>query len=78
MDIGDYTNASDLKDIKEHLIYVQYNESDPVDVTKCKYCTSEQMLEFIDICTARIYDRIKYYEGACYIAKYLDNCGEYV
>ena len=43
-----YTNASDLKDIKEHLIYVQYNESDPVDVTKCKYCTSKQMLEFID------------------------------
>lgn len=60
MDIGDYTNASDLKDIKEHLIYVQYNESDPVDVTRCKYCTPEQMLEFIDICTARIYDRIKY------------------
>lgn len=63
LEIGDYTHAADLKDIKDHLINVQYNASEPVDVSGCKYCTAEQMLEFIDICTDRICERIRNYEG---------------
>ena len=62
MDIGDYTHSADLRNIKDHLINVQYNVTDPVDVSECKYCTTMQMLEFIDICTDKIYDRISDYK----------------
>jgi hypothetical protein len=63
IEIGDYTHEEDLRDIKSHLINVQYNVSEPVDVSDCKYCTAEQMLEFIDIFTDRIVDRINTYKG---------------
>ncbi len=63
IEIGDYAHEEDLRDIKSHLINVQYNASEPVDVSDCKYCTAEQMLEFIDICTDRIVNRINTYKG---------------
>lgn len=63
MDVDDYAHADDLRDIKDHLINVQYNVPEPVDVSNCKYCTAEQMLEFIDTCTDKICDRLKLYKG---------------
>lgn len=59
--IEDYTDTTALREIKDHLINVQYNVSEPVDVSDCTYCTAGQMLEFIDICTDSIVDRISNY-----------------
>ena len=57
-DFYDYLTAGDMEKIKSHLINVQYNLTEKVDVTGFKYYPSEKMLWFVDTASQTVYERL--------------------
>ncbi len=60
--IGDYFTVGQLQYLKDHLINVQYNILEKVDVSNHKYYPSDKMLWFLEETTARIQEQLKEYK----------------
>lgn len=62
-DFEDYLRAIEISKMKDHLINVQYNLPDPIDVSGHKYYTREMLYEFLDEAKQRILEQIKEFGG---------------
>ncbi len=54
MDIFDFVSAPELAHIKDHLINVQYNLPDPIDVSGYRYYPAEKVQWFVSEVTDRV------------------------
>ena len=59
MDFYDYIRAIDQVKMKDHLINVQYNLPDKVDVTGYKYYPSDKILWFVDTVSDKVFDYLQ-------------------
>ena len=62
-DFEDYVKASCMTKMKRHLIDVQYNLPDPIDVSGHKYYQSDMILKFVSEVPDRICEQIKEFEN---------------
>ena len=62
-DFEDYLRAIEISKMKDHLINVQYNLPDPIDVSGHKYYTREMLYGFLDEAKQRILEQIKEFGG---------------
>lgn len=63
-DFEDYVKASCMTKMKRHLIDVQYNLPDPIDVSGHKYYQSDMILKFVSEVPDRICEQIKEFEDS--------------
>lgn len=61
-DFEDYVKASCITKMKRHLIDVQYNLPDPIDISGHKYCTSAMILKFVREVPDMICEQIKEFD----------------
>ncbi|WP_050008155.1 inositol monophosphatase family protein [Butyrivibrio sp. WCE2006] len=62
-DFEDYLKAACITKMKRHLIDVQYNLPDPIDVSGHKFYKSDMMLKFVSEVPDRICEQIKEFEN---------------
>ncbi len=53
-DFEDYVRAEEINKMKDHLINMQYNLPDPVDIEDNRYYTKEMLLQFLSDVTDKI------------------------
>ena len=58
-DFENYVKASCMTKMKRHLIDVQYNLPDPIDVSRHKYYQSDMILKFVSEVPDRIINQLK-------------------
>ena len=59
VDLGDFIYARDQVKMKEHLINVQYNLPEPLDVSAFKYYPADKILWFVDTVSERVFEYLK-------------------
>ena len=62
-DFEDYLRKIDLTKMKDHLINVQYNLPDPIDVSAHKHYTRDMVFWFVDEAAKRVLEQIKEFGG---------------
>ncbi len=72
-DFEDYLKAECIKKMKRHLIDVQYNLPDPIDVSGHKYYKADMMRQFVREVPDRIINQIKEFENASPVQMQLIN-----
>lgn len=72
-DFEDYLKAECIKKMKRHLIDVQYNLPDPIDVSAHKYYKADMMRKFVREVPDRIINQIKEFENASPVQMQLVN-----
>lgn len=63
-DFEDYVKASCMTKMKRHLIDVQYNLPDPIDVSGHKYYKSDMIFKFVSEVPDRICEQVKEFEDS--------------
>ncbi len=67
MDFEDYLRAVEISKMKDHLINVQYNLPDPIDVSGHKYYSAKMMHKFIEEVPDRICGQLNEFQKEIYI-----------
>ena len=59
VDLNDYIYAKDQVKMKDHLINVQYNLKEPLDVSDFKYYPSDKIMWFVDTVSNKVFEYLK-------------------